>query len=67
MTSGFSPVLLNQFSEKGVEILKTMTPWSMIKDSVNIERYNRMEHPYDRDFDDVAFTSAYDDVIFRFE
>ena len=67
MTSGFSPVLLNQFSEKGVEILKTMTPWTMIKDSVNIERYDRMEKPYDHEFDEVAFSSIYDDVIFRFE
>lgn len=67
MTSGFSPVLLNQFSDKGANVLKTMTPWTMIKDTTDMERYKRMEKPYGREFDEVAFTSDYDDVIFSFE
>ena len=36
MTSGFSTVMLNQFSENGVDVLKTMTPWTMMKDSLEI-------------------------------
>lgn len=67
MTSGFSPVLLNQFSEKGVEVLKTVTPWTMIKDTLDVERYKRMEMPYGKEFEEVAFTSLYDDVIYSFE
>ena len=67
MTSGFSPVLLNQFSDKGANILKTMTPWTMIKDTTDMERYKRMEKPYGRPFDEVAFTSDYDNVIFSFD
>ena len=65
MTSGFSTVMLNQFSENGVDVLKTMTPWTMMKDSLEIERYMRMEQPYGRNFDEVAFTDNFDDVVWK--
>ena len=59
MTSGFSSVLLNQFSEKGADVLLSMTPWTMIKDAVNISRYSNMEQPYGKDFEDIAFSPDY--------
>ena len=39
MMSGFSPVLLNAFCEKGVEALQTTTPWHMMLEALNQERY----------------------------
>lgn len=39
MMSGFSPALLNIFCEKGVEALKTATPWNMMVEQLNHERY----------------------------
>jgi len=43
MLSGFSPVLLNLFCEKGVACLEDFTPWSMLKDSLNNPRYNVLD------------------------
>jgi len=40
MLSGFSPVLLNLFCEKGVEGLEGYTPWSMLVESLQHPRYN---------------------------
>jgi hypothetical protein len=40
MMSGFSPALLNIFCEKGVEALQTATPWSMMLDVLNHERFS---------------------------
>jgi hypothetical protein len=39
MMSGFSPALLNAFCEQGVEALQSVTPWNMLKDVLNHERY----------------------------
>lgn len=39
MMSGFSPNLLNMFCEKGLQALKTCTPWSMLTNSLENERY----------------------------
>jgi hypothetical protein len=43
MMSGFSPSLLNLFCEKGAEALEAATPWNMLVESLNNERYNQME------------------------
>jgi len=43
MMSGFSPAILKGFCEKGVESLKTITPWSMLKASLEDDRYSVME------------------------
>jgi hypothetical protein len=43
MMSGFSPVLLNVFCEKGVEGLQQYTPWNTLMDSLNNKRYNGFE------------------------
>ena len=39
MMSGFSPALLNSFATKGMEALKSFTPWKMLLDQLNGERY----------------------------
>jgi hypothetical protein len=46
MMSGFSPVLLNVFCEKGVEGLKEYTPWLTFLHSLNNERYNVFERVF---------------------
>jgi hypothetical protein len=42
MLSGFSPMLLNLFCEKGVEGLEDYTPWSMLLESLDHPRYNML-------------------------
>ena len=42
MMSGFSPVLLNSFSEHGVTNLQSYTPWSRLEKSLEHERYKIM-------------------------
>ena len=39
MLSGFSPVLLNSFCEKGMEVLANYTPWALLLDQIDHERY----------------------------
>jgi hypothetical protein len=39
MMSGFSPALLNSFVNKGMEALKDFTPWRMLIDQLQGERY----------------------------
>ena len=46
MMSGFSPVLLNVFCEKGVEGLKEYTPWLTFLHALNNERYNVFEQVF---------------------
>ena len=43
MLSGNSPVLLNAFSEKGHEMLKDLTPWNVLVNELNNNRYNKLE------------------------
>jgi len=40
MISGYSPVLLNTFTEKGIDELKNTTPFIILKGILNIDRYN---------------------------
>ena len=44
MMSGFSPVLLNLFCEKGLDAFLSCTPWSILVESLNNPRYLRLEH-----------------------
>ena len=39
MMSGFSPALLNLFCEKGMGALQSCTPWSILVESLNKDRY----------------------------
>lgn len=43
MMSGFSPVLLNNFCELGLDALQNMTPWNLLQQSLNIPRYHHIE------------------------
>jgi hypothetical protein len=43
MLSGFSPALLNLFCEKGVEALESLTPRSMMMESLANPRYARLD------------------------
>lgn len=43
MMSGFSPVLMNLFCEKGLDALLSCTPWTMLVESLNNPRYKRLE------------------------
>jgi hypothetical protein len=44
MFSGFSPMLLNAFCEKGKEALQQQTPWDGLVDSLSNERYTVLEN-----------------------
>jgi len=44
MFSGFSPMLLNAFCEKGKEALQQQTPWAALIDSLSNERYSVLEN-----------------------
>ena len=44
MFSGFSPMLLNAFCEKGKEALQHQTPWDGLVDSLSNERYTVLEN-----------------------
>ena len=39
MFSGYSAALLNHFCDKGIEFLQDVTPWKMLLDVLNHERY----------------------------
>jgi hypothetical protein len=43
MLSGSSSSLLNKFSTKGLNMLKDITPWKMLLDQLNEDRYNILE------------------------
>lgn len=43
MFSGFSPVLLNSFCNKGADALVETTPWDALLDSLSNERYDILE------------------------
>ena len=51
MLSGFSPVLLNLFCEKGIDALETVTPWNLLLDSLNNDRYSKL-HLFVKNFFD---------------
>lgn len=42
MMSGFSPALLNLFVEKGVEALQSCSPWGVLEQTLENERYKIM-------------------------
>ena len=47
MISGNSPMLLNAFSEKGVDMLKDLTPFNMLKDQLENPRYKNLDNMMD--------------------
>jgi hypothetical protein len=51
MMSGFSPALLNQFCDLGIEGLQSATPWSGLENSLENPRYKIMGDKIDKEFD----------------
>lgn len=51
MMSGFSPALLNLFCDKGIEALQSCTPWSILEQSLDNNRYRIMADKLDRELD----------------
>ena len=51
MMSGFSPALLNQFCDLGIEGLQSATPWSGLEKSLENPRYKIMGDKIDKEFD----------------
>jgi hypothetical protein len=50
MMSGFSPSLLNQFCEEGLNVLlETSTPWSNLLKSLENERYKILSNEIDQE------------------
>ena len=50
MMAGFSPALLNLFCSEGIESLQSSTPWSLLKKSLNLDRYKIMEDKFNDEF-----------------
>lgn len=48
MLSGFSPMLLNLFCEKGLDCLESLTPWSLLKESLDNPRYKMLDDIVER-------------------
>ena len=42
MVSGYNSVLLNEFSEKGIDAFNEITPFKMVKDILDNPRYDLM-------------------------
>jgi len=47
MMSGFSPALLNLFCEMGIDALQSCSPWSILQQTLENERYKIMAHKLD--------------------
>ena len=50
MMSGFSPALLNLFCDQGLEALQSCTPWSLLVNSLENERYKTMADKFSQKF-----------------
>ena len=44
LISGFSPTILNMFCEKGTEAIQYCTPWVMLNEQINHQRYQWASH-----------------------
>jgi hypothetical protein len=51
MMSGFSPALLNLFCEKGLDSLQSCTPWSILEQTLENERYKIMSDKINEELD----------------
>jgi len=51
MMSGFSPALLNLFCEQGIDALQSCTPWSLLEQSLQNERYKIMGDKFAEEID----------------
>jgi hypothetical protein len=51
MMAGFSPALLNLFCEQGLNALQSCTPWSVLEQSLENERYKIMSDYFNREIE----------------
>jgi hypothetical protein len=51
MMAGFSPSLLNLFCEQGMNALESCTPWSLLLNSLENERYRIMSDRLHQEID----------------
>jgi hypothetical protein len=51
MMAGFSPALLNQFCEQGLDAFQSCTPWSVLEQSLENERYKIMGDYFNREIE----------------
>ena len=51
MMSGFSPALLNQFCEQGLDAFESCTPWSVLEQGLENERYKIMGDYFNREIE----------------
>jgi len=51
MMSGFSPALLNEFCEQGIEALQSVSPWSKLEQTLEKERYKILADKLDREIE----------------
>jgi len=49
MMAGFSPALLNQFCEQGLDAFQSCTPWSVLEQGLENERYKIMADYFNRE------------------
>ena len=57
MFSGYSPALLNNFCNKGKEFLDDITPWNMLQELLNHERYINFENWVQPSLQDITSTA----------
>jgi hypothetical protein len=51
MMAGFSPALLNQFCEQGMDAFQSCTPWSVLEQGLENERYKIMGNYFSREIE----------------
>lgn len=51
MMAGFSPALLNQFCEQGMDAFQSCTPWSVLEQGLENERYKIMGDYFSREIE----------------
>jgi uncharacterized protein with von Willebrand factor type A (vWA) domain len=51
MMAGFSPALLNQFCEQGLDAFQSCTPWSVLEQGLENERYKIMGDYFSREIE----------------
>ena len=52
MMAGFSPALLNLFCEQGLNALQSCTPWSVLEQSLENERYKIMSDYFNKEIEE---------------
>jgi hypothetical protein len=51
MMAGFSPALLNQFCDKGMDAFQSCTPWAVLEQGLENERYKIMGDYFNREIE----------------